>query len=191
MLDNININRHSLTGIFILITGIASGCSSHIPREISTELPVDLSITQVRSDIDSSTGKQVRWGGIILNIENHQDTTWLTIMSKPLWDSGRPDDSDTSQGRYIAVISNFLDPEVYRANRKITVIGNILKSETRKVGEFPYQYPVVQVEHHYLWVKETPASTNTYPYRYYDPWYDPWYDPFYNHNHLHPYPYLH
>ena len=46
------------------------------------------------------------------------------------------------------------------------------ESITRAVGDFPYRYPVVDVDTYYLWAKPLPA---TYPY-YYDPfWYDPWY----------------
>jgi len=85
----------------------------------------------------------------------------------------------------IARIPGFLDPVIYEKQREMTVTGALAEPITRTVGDFPYRYPVVDVDTYYLWAKPLPA---TYPY-YYDPfWYDPWYPHRWYRPHPHPRP---
>ena len=156
----------------------ASGCSSHIPPEIR-EAPADsASVDQVRADPDAYTARRVRWGGVIIDIEHKQDASWLTVVALPLYDDGEPRSSDRSPGRFIAVVDRFLEPLVYKKDREITVTGKLSGSEIRKVGEFDYSYPRVQVEQHYLWpVVIEPDPYDYPPYWYYNPYY-PWH-PYY------------
>jgi outer membrane lipoprotein len=161
------------SGWFTLIV-LLSACSSHIPPEIRQPLEGAPSVAQVRDRADTYLSQRVRWGGVILNTENKLNASWLTIVAFPLDDEGEPGDyADQSPGRFIAIVDEFLEPTVYNSDRQITVIGNLLRTETLKIGEFPYEYPVVQVEHYYLWPpKPEPADYPPY-------WYDPWYNPYY------------
>ena len=157
---------------FALIV-LISACSSHIPPEISQPLDGTPSVAQVRHRADTYLSHKVRWGGIILNTENKQNASWLTIVAFPLDGEGEPEDSDQSTGRFIAIVDDFLEPTVYSNDRQITVVGNLLRIETLKIGDFPYEYPVIQVEHYYLWPPK-PEPVDYPPY-----WYDPWYNPYY------------
>ncbi|MDH5612485.1 MAG: Slp family lipoprotein [Gammaproteobacteria bacterium] len=164
---------------------LISACSSHVPPEIRQNLEDSPSIAQVHQAADSYLSKKVRWGGVILNIENKQNASWLTILAYPLNDIGKPQDSGLSTGRFITIIDEFLEPTVYSRDRKITLIGNLLRTETIKVGEFPYKYPVVQAEQHYLWSSDPELTAPDYPPYW---WYDPWYNPYYPWHHpYHPY----
>ena len=141
-------------------------------------------IKMARTNTDDYISQKVRWGGVILNTENKHESSWLTIIAFPLKDNGEPIISDQSRGRFIAIVDQFLEPLVYSSERQITVKGNLLRTEIQNIGEFPYEYPVVQVEHAYLWpVLPEPAYTDYPPYWWYDPWYDPYYPYF-----PHPYP---
>ncbi len=75
---------------------------------------------------------------------------------------------------------------MYSRDREITVIGQLLRTETFDVGEFSYEYPVIQVQHYFIWpVKEEPVYVDYPPYWWYDPWY-PYYSypyPYYPHHH--------
>ncbi|NOQ70136.1 MAG: Slp/YeaY family lipoprotein [Gammaproteobacteria bacterium] len=166
---------------------LVSACSSHIPREIKQPLDSSPGVAQVRHQTDAYLSQKVRWGGVILNTENKQNASELMILAMPLSENGKPQNSDQSPGRFIAIIDEFVEPQVYSPKREITVTGQILRAETLKVGEFSYEYPVIQVEHHYLWPPEPEQSYVDYPpYLWYDPFYPyPWYDPFYPW----PYPY--
>lgn len=158
------------------------GCSSHIPPEIRQSLDGSPDLVLVKSNAPAYISQKVRWGGVILQTENKDENSRLTIVAFPLNDVGEPLSKQQSPGRFIAIVDQFMEPTVYSRDRKITVIGNVLRTETLEIGEFPYEYPVIQLEHHYLWpVEEEPAYIDYPPY-----WYDPWYPyyPFY-------YPYYH
>ncbi len=159
---------------------LMTACSSHIPPEIKQSLEGSPSVAQVHQSADGYLSKKVRWGGVILSIENKPDTSWITILASPLNDLGKPQNSDKSHGRFIAIVDQFLEPLLYSKDRKITIIGNILRTETVNIGEFPYEHPVVQVKQLYLWPVDPAVSDfDRHPYLWHDPWYDPWYYPYY------------
>ena len=163
-------------------------CSSHIPPEIKQDLDTSPGIEQVLKSSENYLSQKVRWGGVILNTENKHEASWLTILAYPLNNYGKPQVADQSSGRFIAIVDKFLEPLVYSSDRKITITGKLLRTETIKVGEFPYKYPVIQVEKHYLWPDNSETSNlERYPYWWYDPWYDPyypWHSPYYPYRHI-------
>ena len=140
--------------------------------------------------MDTYLSQKIRWGGIILNTENKQNASWLTIIALPLNESGKPLDSDQSPGRFIAIVDEFLEPLVYSPDRQITVTGHLIRTETQQVGEFSYEYPVIQVEHYYLWPAKPEQTYVDYPPYWHNPWYYPygysWPYPYYpQHRHHH------
>lgn len=168
------------SGWLALILSV-SACSTLIPPEIRQPLEGSPGIGEVRDNADAFLSQKVRWGGVILGTENRQDTSRLTIVAFPLRDDGEPRVSDQSAGRFIAIVDEFLEPLVYARDREITVTGKVLKTETLNVGEFAYEYPVVQVQQYYLWPEQIePAYIDYPPYWWYDPWYP--YSPFYPHH---------
>ncbi len=136
---------------FVALIVLLSACSSNIPLVISDPLLGAPSLPEVQSQASGYVGQQVRWGGIILSTENRQDDSRITIVAFPLNDWGRPKITALSPGRFIAVVDEFLEPMVYSSDREITLSGRILGTETLKVGEFAYEYPLVQVENYHLW----------------------------------------
>jgi outer membrane lipoprotein len=161
---------------------LLSACSSHIPPEISQPLEGSPGIAQVRHHTDSFLSQKVRWGGAILQTENKQNASELTIVAFPLSENGEPLSSDQSPGRFIAIIDEFMEPLVFSPERKITVTGQVLRAANLKVGEFLYEYPVIQVDHYYLWPPEPEQSYLDYPpypwmYGPYYPFYYPYYYP--------------
>lgn len=151
---------------------LLAGCATDIPRSIR-EAPADtVSPAEVLTSPEAWRSRRVRWGGEIVGIENRKDETWLEIVEKPLYANGRPQRSDTSRGRFLAVVPGFLDPAVHANGRAITVEGALENPVSRTIGEFSYRYPVVRVASHYLWPAEPEVIHHYY---YYDPWYPyPW-----------------
>lgn len=169
--------------IWLIAVILMPACSSHVPPEISLAPENAPDVAQVQADADSYLTQQVRWGGTILKTENKDKASWLTIIAFPLREDGEPRASDHSPGRFIAIIDEFLEPLVYSPDRQITVTGKLIRTEKHKVGEFLYQYPVVQVEHYYLWpLPPVPTASDYPPYGWYDPWYHP-YDPWFHPHH--------
>ena len=174
-----SITYSGLLALFVLV----SACSTHIPPEIKRPLDGSPGVAQVRHQTDAYLSQKVRWGGIILQTENKQNISKLTIIALPLSANGEPLSSDQSQGRFIAIIDEFVEPQVYSPEREITVTGQILRAETLKVGEFPYKYPVIQVDHYYLWPPEPEQLYPDYPpypwiYGPYYPWHFPYHYPY-------------
>ena len=170
----------------LLLALLLSACASQVPQSIR-EAPADMpSLEQVRAHASDYMERQVRWGGTIIDTGNREDTTWLTVLGRPLYKGGEPRTTDDSAGRFIAIVPEFLDPQVYAPDRQVTVSGTLLRTEVSKVGDYPYTYPVVQADAWYLWPEKTEP-----PYGYpYPGWYDPWYyDPWYPYGFGYPYRY--
>ena len=159
------------------------GCATGVPPAIRQPV-AGPDVATARKDIAAVEGQRVRWGGEIAKVDNRPDHTLVEVVSRPLEKGGRPRSSDATGGRFLARIPGFIDPAVYKADRLFTVTGTVTGSVVRKVGEYPYRYPVVDVESYHLWEPLTPAYGYPYPgpYRPWYPygWYDPlWYDPAY------------
>lgn len=157
----------------LLTSLLFSACSSSIPPQIR-EIPQDNpQLAEAQQHSNELIGQAVRWGGDIRRIENRQDHSRLEIIAFPLGSDGRPLETDQTQGRFIADISHFLEPEVYTEGRQITIFGRLQGTESHAIGDFAYLYPVIKVEHYYLW----PIKQNM---DYRDDWrYDPWPYPYY------------
>jgi outer membrane lipoprotein len=187
---------------FILLPVLLTGaCASQVPPLIR-EAPADSpSLEQVRTHTDGYLQRRVRWGGTIIHTENRENATWLTVLGRPLSTSGEPEFADDSNGRFIAIVPGFLDPEVYTPGRRATITGTVQGTEDGKVGDYPYTYTVVRAEAWYLWPEET-GQPPVYPGPWwYDPWwygpgwygpgwygrryYQPWYDTPYPKGHSH------
>lgn len=174
----------ALTRFVALLTPLwLAACASQIPLNIREVPPGNPSLDVVSGNTGAFRSQQVRWGGDILETENRENATLLTILARPLTDTGKPEDTDSTPGRFIARIPQFLDPKVYKAERSVTVRGTLRDSETRQVGQYAYNYPVVEATDWYLWPVEI-----VYPPDYYYPWwYDPWYyDPWYRYPYYYP-----
>lgn len=162
-----------------------AACSSSIPPEIRQTLDNGPGVAQLREQPDNYIEQQIRWGGMILETENRENTSWLTIISYPLTDSGEPQTYAQSPGRFIAIVNDFLEPLIYGQDRLITVKGNFFETETINIGEYPYEYPLIVVDHYYLWPeKREPRYVDYPPYWGYDPWFYPGYPWHYPHRHL-------
>lgn len=116
----------------------------------------------------------MRWGGEILAVTNRTRDTEFEILGRPLYDNAEPKPEGGDAVRFIAVIGRFLDPADYRPGKRLTVVGRLRGNDQRKVGEYPYPYPVVEVEHYNLWpAYQAPVELPAWRYPYYDPWW-PW-----------------
>ena len=87
---------------------LMSACSSNIQPEISQPMEGAPGLQQVLKQPEAYLSQKVRWGGVILEIENQQQTTRLTIVAFPLDNNGRPKLPALSPGRFIAVVDKFL-----------------------------------------------------------------------------------
>lgn len=162
----------------ITIVWVLSACSTtNIPVDISQPLADETGVAKVREQPNAYQNKRVRWGGLIVNTRNTASDSRIAIVSQPLNKSGRPVASDHSEGRFIAVLNEFVEPLVYSRNRQITISGHVTGTQTINVGEYQYEYPLVEVDHYYLWPKKPVQLKVEYPPYWRDPWLYPDYYP--------------
>jgi outer membrane lipoprotein len=116
-------------------------------------------VAALRADPAAYLNRRVMVGGEILATIPRPGETELEILAKPLGPDDRPVRDDVSEGRVVVRSTQFLDPAVYAPARRLTVIGTVVGSDERKIGDLPYRYPVIGSERIYLWPREvvTPA----------------------------------
>lgn len=105
---------------------------------------------------DQVVGQQARWGGVIADVSNGEDFTVIEMVHFPLKSWGRPTVGDDTQGRFLALIKGFVDPEIYKQGRSLTVLGTFKGTRDGKIDDYTYRYPVIEVSGYHLWQKETP-----------------------------------
>lgn len=162
------ISRFLLCMVLLLL----AACNSQIPLLIKSPPSPDRDFNQVKQSIKTFQDENVRWGGKIISVENKQDSTWIEILASPLNSYGEPSSSNYYEGRFIARIDGFLDPEYYSKNRKLTVYGTIDTEFIRRIDEHPYHYPLLSAKEYYLWPEYQTAQ-------YYHPYYYGHYYPYY------------
>jgi len=158
--------------LFFALGGF-TGCTPAISKQVREEAGEPVPFEELLERTDDYRGRVVIVGGYILETLNVPEGSWLTVLQAPLDSLNRPESSDLSKGRFLVWSKEFLDPVVYSKERRITVGGQVMGSQQRKLGSLTYQYPVIEAQEIHLWSKEGEYMGPYYPY--YDPWLYPWY----------------
>lgn len=139
----------------LLSLALLTACASAPPLKMEG---ADLTLTPGRAAASPETtrGRRVAWGGIIVATHNLKRTTEIEALGYPLNESGRPNTNATAQHRFLLVRSGYLEPTDYRAGRLVTAVGVLAGMRRGRVGEATYVYPVLEADELYLWpVDET------------------------------------
>lgn len=163
-----------------------AGCASPLPRSIQQEPPQAPAFSAVKGDPQAYSGAAVRWGGIIIRLDNNPSGSEMEVLAHPLDSHGRPLLESPAQGRFIARSPEFLDPAVYKTDSEVTLGGTVAEPVTRNIGAYPYTYPVVTITALHVWAPR-PVYIEPPPY-WFDPWY-PWgypYPRWHHHHHSEP-----
>jgi outer membrane lipoprotein len=139
----------------ILALLFLAGCASVISREALKEVDQSIGFEQLLKNPEAHQGKTFLLGGDIINTENHPEKTLLVVLQRPLGFRRKPASGDVSMGRFIVIVQGFLDPAIYRAGRKMTVVGLAAGKETRSLGEIKYHYPLIERKELYIWPPES------------------------------------
>jgi outer membrane lipoprotein len=135
---------------------------------------------------DSFKGQSVIFGGEVLTARRLKDGTRIEILQLPLDRSSRPGTNLTqSQGRFLAMQREFLDPATLPRGTFVTVTGDVTGSITMPLDETDYTYPVIEIKNLRVWSLEEAAYRGR-PYPYYSPapYWGPYWGPYWR-----PWPY--
>jgi outer membrane lipoprotein len=140
-----------LLGAAILL----SGCAPVFPREMTDRVDRSLTFRDVLDAPDKYVGSWVMFAGVVISTKNDKEGSLIEILQKPADDNGRPLDTDSTGGRFLAYTMQFLDPAVYHEGRLITVIGVVKGRKSLPLDEITYHYPLLDVEALHLWNPST------------------------------------
>jgi len=171
----------SAPGLFLLsllTLTIAGGCASTPSKEFQQQVGPPIPFKELVEKGEAYKGRKVIVGGHILETKNESQATLITVLQAPLDSQNKPRSRDLSEGRFLVRVQEFLDPEIYSKNRKLTVGGTVSGVLEQPLGNRVYQYPVIGAAEFHLWPEER---------RYVRP-YEPIY-PYWLHHPWHRYPY--
>ncbi|RMH05822.1 MAG: hypothetical protein D6704_08580 [Nitrospirae bacterium] len=142
--------------VIAMFIGILPGCTSLYSPPFSEEtlarVKTDLLFSELQADPSAYQGDKVLLGGEVLSAKRFKDHTRLTILQLPLTSSQRPtSDRTKSQGRFMAIQREFLDPATVPPGTAITLIGTVTGSVTELLDEMEYTYPLLTIEHLKIW----------------------------------------
>ncbi len=151
---------------------------SVISRDIRENALPPIPFKELTENIQQYKGEMVILGGYILEVESKERETLLLVLQTPLSMGQSPSIKQKTEGRIIVVHHEYLDPEVYQKDKRITVAGQII--DTRKNESGKCIIPCLEIESSeiYLW----PEYNKNHDLLFYDPFYSPY--------RIHPY-YLH
>jgi outer membrane lipoprotein len=169
-------------GLCSLIAATFTGCVSYPVSKELRQQAQPLTVEQVAASPRAYTGAVVIWGGRVLQTVNTTNGGDMYVLAMPLTKHEQPVLNGVIRGRFIARGRGFIDPEVFKKGRLVTVAGTITGVAAQPLQGVRYVYPVVSIRELHLWYVQ-PAYY--YPYYYpggYWGWYGPswgwgWYGP--------------
>lgn len=136
-------NGYAWSAISLILVFILSACATGISEQARAQITFTGPFPDVQHDPVKYKGETVLWGGKVIETQVVKGSTDIVVLQLELGSYDRPLDDDRSQGRFLIRSNRFLDPAVYPPGTLITVVGRVLGSETRPIGQMPYDYPVV------------------------------------------------
>ena len=143
------------------------GACTNMPKAIQHMNVVDITYSQASQNIESHNNVPVRWGGIVIDVENEEDFSLIQVLSYPLNFSGRPQLDESHGGRFVIKSTEFLDPMVYAKDKEISVVGTLDGDIQRTVGKKIIQVPLLQSIGIHLWPKQQSNHYGFGPHYYY------------------------
>ena len=157
-----------LTALSLGLVGCVSAPQGFEPKRFDA---LNLKSLQLQ-DYDCQC-KKVRLGGKVISATALKNQTRIEVLNQTVaYFSAKPIVDSHSDGRFIAYLNGFVEPENLK-EQYVTVAGVLKGKETGNIDQAEYSYPVVQADQYRIWklVKEY----------YYDP------DDFYDYGPFRPY----
>jgi len=143
-------NKFMNAMLAVLVLG---GCAGS-PFDTAGRQIAALQPGQARETPEAS-GASVIWGGRIVGVVNTGERTEIEVLSLPLGPGERPRRNRDGGARFVIHHQGFLEPMTYAPGRYVTAFGRFAGIESRSVGEFPLDHPVLVSEQIELWPVET------------------------------------
>jgi len=170
----------------ILALLITSGCASTDDGfESDSSGAPRITYAQLSISPETYKGQPVTFGGKVLSAKRLKEGTRIEILQLPLTSSLKPTfDLSKSQGRFVAMKKEFLDPATLPSGTFVTITGDVAGSVTLPFDETEYTYPIVDIKNVRVWLKDEDGPTRIRPYIVPGPYWGPYWHPYWR-----PWPY--
>jgi outer membrane lipoprotein len=133
---------------------LAAACTKGISKQARSRVTYSGTFSTLQEKPDDHLDEVVLLGGKTIETKVGSKYSEITVLQLPLDGGDRPRIEAQSEGRFLIRSEQLLDPAVYAEGTAITVVGKVIGSEARKVGEYNYVYPVLEPIEIKLWHKD-------------------------------------
>ncbi|MBS0151976.1 MAG: Slp family lipoprotein [Nitrospira sp.] len=133
---------------------LIAACSSQrvVPESLEPLVDRTVGFRELLTDPESYQGRVVVLGGVILKAKRLKAGTQIELLQLPLDTRERPIlDRRQSQGRFLAIQQEFLDPATIVEGSTMTIAGEVSGGKTDYLDDVEYRYPVVIIKHLHPW----------------------------------------
>ena len=131
-----------------------ASCTSHdyvIPEPLASHVDRSLTFERLKESATAYIGKVVILGGEVLKAKRLPAGTSIEILQLPLDGSEPVADVQQSQGRFLALQKEFLDPATLVERPRVTIVGEVTGVQTQRLDDVEYTYPVLAVKDLKIW----------------------------------------
>ncbi|HXF91587.1 MAG TPA: Slp family lipoprotein [Nitrospiraceae bacterium] len=171
-------DRFAWPVLWLLLPALLSGCASTAPEPYSDQAE-RVSFTEIKASPESHKGRVVVLGGEVLAAKRLKEGTRIEVLQLPLNGSNEPGtDLTKSQGRFVAIQRDFLDPATVPPGTRVTITGEVTGSITLPLDETEYTYPVLEIKNLKVWPRTVDGPLRIRP-PYGPYWGPPYWGPYY------------
>jgi outer membrane lipoprotein len=144
-----------LGGAGLLIMLLLTGCTSGLSKQARTQVTIKIGFSELISNPDKYIGETVLLGGEIIETRPAKNRSEIMVLQLPLDSEAQPMPKSRSKGRFLIQSDQFLDPEIYKKGRRLSLVGRIIGKEIRPIGNFDYTYPLFEPIEMKVWSQQT------------------------------------
>jgi outer membrane lipoprotein len=123
-----------------------------VPFGLEKEIDTSVSFADLKRAPSEYVGRTVMIGGNVIKAKRTEAGTELEILQLPTEREGTlTEERLRSEGRFLALREQFLDPASLPQGTPITIIGTVKGETTRQLDESDYTYPILEVKHIIDW----------------------------------------
>ena len=123
-----------------------------VPLGLEQEVDTRIRFADLKRAPSDYIGQTVMIGGNVIKAKRSEAGTELEVLQLPTAKDGEiTGERLLSEGRFLAVREQFLDPASLPQGTPITVIGTVKGETTRSLDESDYTYPILEIKHIIDW----------------------------------------
>jgi len=123
-----------------------------MPPGLEQEVDAKIRFADLKRVPNDYIGQTVMIGGNVIKAKRTEAGTEIEVLQLPTAkDGGITGERLQSEGRFLAVREQFLDPASLPQGTPITVIGTVKGETTRPLDESDYTYPILEIKHIIDW----------------------------------------